>query len=52
MLIRIEATVVPQRQVGDWGLASCGTLDHTDLQEIIVTAAMPARIIREMIAEG
>lgn len=50
-LVGIGATVMPQRQVGDWSVVSAGSLVHTNLRDRVVAAGMPARVIRDLAAE-
>ena len=47
-LVGIGATVMPQRQVGDWSIVSAGALVHADLLDRVVAAGMPARVIRNL----
>jgi sugar O-acyltransferase (sialic acid O-acetyltransferase NeuD family) len=51
-LVGIGATVMPQRQVGEWSIVSAGALVHSDLGDRIVAAGVPARVIRNMAQEG
>jgi acetyltransferase EpsM len=51
-MVGIGATVMPQRQVGEWSVVSAGALVHSDLGDRIVAAGTPARVIRNLAMEG
>jgi len=50
-LVGIGATVMPQRRVGRWCTVSAGALVHRDLEDGVVVAGMPARVIRRLAVE-
>jgi sugar O-acyltransferase (sialic acid O-acetyltransferase NeuD family) len=50
-LIGIGATVMPQRQVGTWSVVGAGALVYTDLPDRVVAVGMPAKVIRNLVAE-
>lgn len=50
-LIGIGATVMPQRRVGSWCVVSAGALVHRSLDDRVVVAGTPARVIRRLALE-
>ena len=50
-LVGIGATVMPQRQVGQWSVVSAGALVHADVGDRVVAAGVPARAIRKLVVE-
>jgi sugar O-acyltransferase (sialic acid O-acetyltransferase NeuD family) len=51
-LVGIGATVMPQRRVGAWSVVSAGAVVHTNLGDGIVAAGVPARVVRNLVAEN
>jgi len=51
-LVGIGATVMPQRRIGRWSVVSAGAVVHTDLEDRIVAAGVPARVIRVIAEKG
>jgi len=50
-LVGIGATVMPQRQVGDWAVVGAGSVVHSDLPDKVVAAGFPARVVRNLAME-
>jgi len=51
-LVGIGATVMPRRRIGDWSVVGAGALVRTDLPDGVVAVGVPARIVRNLVAEG
>ncbi len=49
-LIGIGSTVMPQRRIGCWSVVSAGSLVHRDVDDRVVIAGVPGRVIRRLAA--
>ncbi len=51
-LIGMGATVMPHRAVGAWTIVGAGALVHADLDDALIAAGVPARVVRPAHPEG